>query len=115
MSIGICLKALNAINFKSKTDFFFEFLPQIILLTFIFGYMNVLIIIKWLTDYTGVEYLAPSIINTMINIPLNSGHINGSPFIGDASYNQSLSLSLLLIGVICVPLMLLPKPFILRS
>jgi V-type H+-transporting ATPase subunit a len=84
-------------------------------MTFLFGYMNILIIIKWLTNYSGIEHLAPSIINTMINIPLKSGQINGQPFIGDASYNQNLSLGLLFVGLICVPLMLLPKPFILKS
>lgn len=77
--------------------------------------MNLLIIIKWLTNYTGQESLAPSIINTMINIPLKGGFINGSPFIGSLEYNQKLSVVLLLIGLVCVPLMLFPKPFILRK
>jgi len=53
MSLGICMKAVNAITFKSKTDFFFEFIPQIVLLSVLFGYMNILIIIKWLTDFTN--------------------------------------------------------------
>jgi V-type H+-transporting ATPase subunit a len=113
MSLGICMKAVNAYTFKSKTDFFFEFIPQIILLSVLFGYMNLLIILKWLTNYTGQESNAPSIINTMINIPLKGGFINGSPFIGDLAFNQKLSVVLLLIGLVCVPIMLFPKPFIL--
>jgi hypothetical protein len=28
-----------------------------------FGYMDVLIVLKWLTDWTGVEKFAPSIIS----------------------------------------------------
>lgn len=39
----------------------------------LFGYMNLLIIVKWLTDYEYVESVAPSIITTMINIPLKAG------------------------------------------
>ena len=64
------MKAFNAIHFKSMVDFCFEFIPQIILLTALFGYMNLMIIIKWLTNYENQESQAPSIINTMINIPL---------------------------------------------
>ena len=51
MSLGIFMKAFNAYQFKSKVDFVFEFIPQIILLSSLFGYMNLLIIIKWLTNY----------------------------------------------------------------
>lgn len=115
MSLGICMKAANAVTFSSKTDFFFEFIPQIIMMTVLFGYMNLLIIIKWLTNYTGAESTAPSIINTMINIPLKGGLIIGKPFIGTLATNSMISEVLLLIAVVCIPLMLVPKPFILNS
>lgn len=49
MSLGIVMKGFNSIYFKSKLDFFFEFIPQIILLLGLFGWMDVLIIGKWLT------------------------------------------------------------------
>lgn len=112
MCIGICMKAVNAIEFKSKVDFFFEFIPQIVMMTSLFGYMNFLIIVKWTTDYTGNEHNAPSIINTMINIPLKSGTIIGTPFLGDASTNKMISLGLLGLSLVCVPLMLFFKPIL---
>lgn len=115
MSLGVCMKAFNAAYFNSTVDFVFEFIPQIILLLSLFGYMDAMIIIKWLTDYTGNENNAPSIINTMINIPLKGAHIEGAPFISDMATNQKLSLVLLLIAVICIPVMLIPKPVILIS
>ena len=115
MSLGVWMKAFNAYYFKSAVDFIFEFVPQIILMLSLFGYMDVLIIIKWLTNYSGVEHEAPSIINTMINIPLKGAYIEGRPFISDLKSNQNISLVLLLIAVLCVPLMLLPKPIILIS
>lgn len=77
MSLGVCLKACNAIYFRRYVDLFHEFLPQILLLLLLFGYMDLLIIIKWLTNYSGHENDAPSIITTMINIPLNGGRIPG--------------------------------------
>jgi len=53
--------------------------------------MDVLIIVKWLTDYTGKEHYAPSIITTMINMALNGGKIQGLPFIGTLQTNAAIS------------------------
>ena len=49
MALGILMKGFNNIYFKKTVDFFFEFLPQIILLLCLFGWMDLLIIGKWLT------------------------------------------------------------------
>jgi len=54
-------------------DFLFEFLPQIIVLLALFGYMDLMIIIKWLTNWEGQESNAPSVITTMIDMFLNMG------------------------------------------
>lgn len=115
MSLGVCIKAFNAAHFRSAVDFVFEFIPQIVLMLSLFGYMDALIIIKWLTDFKGRENRAPSIINTMINIPLKGAYIEGDAFISDQKTNQNISLVLLLIAVICIPIMLIPKPIILIS
>jgi len=56
MSLGVCMKAFNASYFKNKLDFLCEFVPQIILLLVLFGYMDLMIFCKWLTDFTGREY-----------------------------------------------------------
>jgi V-type H+-transporting ATPase subunit a len=48
MSIGIVLKGLNALHFRNKLDFFFEFVPQILLMLALFGWMDILIVAKWL-------------------------------------------------------------------
>lgn len=85
MSMGIVMKGLNSIYFKSMLDFFFEFIPQIVLLLALFGWMDALIIAKWMyprnpeiyvkEDFSNDAYtsirLAPSIITTMIDIFLN--------------------------------------------
>jgi V-type H+-transporting ATPase subunit a len=47
MSFGICLKGLNALYFHSYLDFFCEFLPMILFDVGFFGYMVILIFIKW--------------------------------------------------------------------
>jgi V-type H+-transporting ATPase subunit a len=75
MSLGVVMKAFNAIYFKNTIDFVFEFIPQIILLLVLFGYMDWIIIAKWLTDFTHRENDAPSVISTMIGMALNGGAI----------------------------------------
>jgi V-type H+-transporting ATPase subunit a len=110
MSLAIFQKGLNALHHKNYIDFFNEFLPQIVLLLALFGYMDVIIIAKWLTDYSGKEHEAPSIIATMVGIFLNGGEINGREFFPQ---NKKIHQALLLIIFVCVPWMLLVKPIIL--
>ena len=47
MCFGILLRGVNAVYFKSQLDFVTEFLPMIIFGLGFFGYMIVLIFIKW--------------------------------------------------------------------
>lgn len=111
MSLGIFLKASNAIFFKEKLDFYFEFIPQIILLWSIFGYMVILIIVKWLTVYPDTS-TAPAIIAYMIEMFLNFGSISGDALIHSHGLNEALHIFLLLTAFLCVPTMLLVKPYI---
>jgi V-type H+-transporting ATPase subunit a len=73
MTSGVLLKASNAIFFRNWLDFFFEFVPQLAFLVLLFGYMDFLIIYKWNVDWGLYSNSAPSIITTMINIPLGLG------------------------------------------
>ena len=52
MTLGIYLKGTNAWYYGAYVDFFFEFLPQIVLMLALFGFMDYLIVVKWLTDFT---------------------------------------------------------------
>jgi len=42
--------------------------------------MDVLIILKWNTDYTGRTDRAPSVIVTIVNFFLNGGAVKGDEF-----------------------------------
>jgi V-type H+-transporting ATPase subunit a len=55
MSLGVTMKAFNSVYNKNKLDFLLEFVPQIILLLVLFGYMDLMIICKWCTDFTNRE------------------------------------------------------------
>jgi V-type H+-transporting ATPase subunit a len=73
MLIGLGCKGLNAIHFDRKLDFFHEFVPQVILLCSLFGFMNTLVIVKWSTDWSGREDVAPTIIGIIIDMFVNFG------------------------------------------
>jgi V-type H+-transporting ATPase subunit a len=131
MSIGIILKGVNAIHFKQPLDFFFEFFPQILLLLVLFGWMDALIIGKWLmpkyadhnfevgsTEFNQTQY-SPPIITTMIDMFLAIG--NNKNANGNEKYDYVfgpaqpiISTSFLVIALICVPMMLFVKPMVLK-
>ena len=113
MTLGVCMKGFNAVYHKSSLDFFFEFIPQLVFLLCLFGTMDVLIISKWVTDWSGREGQAPAIITQMINNCLKGGEVNGAPLLGE---NQPLIVKVLLLTcLICVPLMLYVKPVVLNK
>jgi V-type H+-transporting ATPase subunit a len=53
MTLGVILKGFNYLRAKKMIDFWFEFLPQLIMLLALFGFMDLLIVVKWLTDYSS--------------------------------------------------------------
>jgi V-type H+-transporting ATPase subunit a len=116
MILGIFLKGMNAVYFKNSVDFIFEFLPQIVFMTILFGYMNFMIFIKWATDWSNDTSRAPSIITLLMGIFLKGGSVgpdgDKKPVWGLEDYTRQENFHnwVLVISLICVPLMLFPKP-----
>jgi V-type H+-transporting ATPase subunit a len=110
------MKGSNALYRRSMLDFVFEFLPQIIILIAMFGYMDLMIVIKWLTDWEGRTAYAPSVIGTMIDMFLNLGQPTlptDAPLFATWAEQTHIELTLLMIVAICVPAMLFVKPIVL--
>ena len=115
MSLGIVMKAFNALHFEKKLDFFYEFIPQITLLLCLFGWMDLLIIVKWLTPWQGNESRAPGIVSVMINMFLNFGAIDTDTtdaLVFSPNVQETVSILLLIVAVCCIPTMLIVKPLI---
>ncbi|KAL9997078.1 putative V-type ATPase, V0 complex, 116kDa subunit family [Helianthus debilis subsp. tardiflorus] len=49
MNLGIILSFFNALYFRNPVNVWFQFIPQMIFLNGLFGYLSVLIIVKWVT------------------------------------------------------------------
>ena len=59
MVFGIILKATNDIKHKRPLDLWCEFVPQMIFMNGIFGYMIILIFIKWSTCWVPASHYLP--------------------------------------------------------
>lgn len=57
MSFGIILKAVNSLHFRKTLDFVFEFIPQITFMVLMFGYMDFLIVFKWLKYWPADKWV----------------------------------------------------------
>ncbi len=73
-----------------------------------------MIFIKWATDWTGNLANAPSIITTLMNIFLNLGSVSGKPLFNleNAAVQESLQFYFLCVSLVCLPILLFPKPII---
>jgi len=124
MTMGICVKGLNALYFNNKIVFYFEVVTGLIILNCLFGWMDILIIIKWfyqMNPYSTDPAMqtrinqAPSIITIMINNFLAQGK---QPFITQTGSidvymfpaQRGLSEFCVVMVLICVPIMLFVKP-----
>lgn len=107
MNLGIIMGYFNARYFKSSLDIRYQFVPHMIFLNSLFGYLSLLIVVKWCSGSQADLY------HVMIYMFL-------SPF-GNLGENQlfwgqkGLQIILLLLALVAVPWMLFPKPFILRK
>ncbi|EDO08390.1 V-type ATPase 116kDa subunit family protein [Babesia bovis T2Bo] len=106
MMMGILLKGMNAIYFRQPLDFFFEFIPQLVLMCCFVGYITFLIFYKWLTPVTA-DYPKPSIIITLIDMCLFKELAEHDVMYPGQRHVQKVLVSMMML---CIPLMLLPKP-----
>lgn len=107
MNLGIILSYFNAKFFANPLNIWYQFVPQMIFLNSLFGYLALLIIIKWCTGSKADLY------HVMIYMFLSPTDDLGE---NQLFWGQRLiQIVLLLLAFAAVPWMLLPKPLILRK
>ncbi|CAO2813419.1 unnamed protein product [Amaranthus hypochondriacus] len=107
MNLGIIMSFFNAKFFRSCVDIWFQFIPQMIFLNSLFGYLSVLIIVKWCTGSKADLY------HIMIYMFLSPTEELGENQLFPGQ--KTAQMVLLLLALVSVPCMLLPKPFILKA
>ncbi|XP_077177005.1 V-type proton ATPase 116 kDa subunit a 3 isoform X2 [Paroedura picta] len=112
MSAGVFLGIFNHIHFRHLYKLLLVFLPEIIFLLVLFGYLVVLIVYKWLNFDASDSQDAPSILIHFINMFLFAENADNKPLF---HHQAEVQKALVVIAVICVPVLLLGTPLYLRS
>eukprot|EP00656_Telonema_subtile_P027994 TRINITY_DN3022_c0_g1_i1.p1 TRINITY_DN3022_c0_g1~~TRINITY_DN3022_c0_g1_i1.p1 ORF type:complete len:567 (-),score=108.81 TRINITY_DN3022_c0_g1_i1:257-1957(-) len=139
MTLGIVLKMRNAVFFQDKLTLYHEAVPELLFFLSTVGYMIILIFVKWSTDWANVHQGLrgpPQIINTLIGMAMLSTVEEKDVLIGPGSCSRGMTVEhghqvenghggcstqtylqwfLLMTAVLCVPWMLLVKPWSLPS
>nr|CAD1843569.1 unnamed protein product [Ananas comosus var. bracteatus] len=107
MNLGIILSYFNATFFRNGLNIWYQFIPQLIFLNSLFGYLSLLIIVKWCTGSQSDLY------HVMIYMFLSPTDELGENQLFPGQ--KTLQLVLLVLALISVPWMLFPKPLLLKK
>ncbi|CDF37631.1 unnamed protein product [Chondrus crispus] len=119
MVMGICMSYLNAKQYNSQVDVWHVFVPQMIFMNATFGYLVILILLKWSIDWDSPacradpNCLAPDLKTVLIGMFMAPGSLpeEGRLY----PFQKEVQVVLLLLAAVAVPWMLLPKPLILKA
>ncbi|SGZ40469.1 related to V-type proton ATPase subunit a, Golgi isoform [Hanseniaspora guilliermondii] len=108
MLYSLFLSYRNYIYYQSYVDIMGNFLPGLIFMFSIFGYLTICIVLKWSINWTDPSDPRdpPSLLNMLINMFLKPGHIEAPLYKGQTA----VQLLLLLVALICIPWLLIYKP-----
>ncbi|KAF9036853.1 V-type ATPase, V0 complex, 116kDa subunit family [Panaeolus papilionaceus] len=110
MTFALCLQVPNHIKFKRYSDIYTNFIPQIIFLHSIFGYLVVCILYKWSVNWAETDASPPSLLTMLIGMFLEPGTIKPELRL----YRGQGFIQVVLLGLagICVPWLLITKPYL---
>ncbi|XP_077475110.1 V-type proton ATPase 116 kDa subunit a isoform X3 [Stigmatopora argus] len=112
MLFGVSLSLFNHLYFKKPLNIYLGFIPEIIFMSSLFGYLVLLIFYKWLSYDAQLSREAPSLLIAFINMFLfNYNDPTVKPLY---TGQQALQTLLVLIALACVPCMLIVKTLVLR-
>ncbi|KAM4622673.1 V-type proton ATPase 116 kDa subunit a 1 isoform 3-T3 [Discoglossus pictus] len=113
MIFGVTLSLLNHIYFKKPLNIYLGFIPEMIFMTSLFGYLVILILFKWCAYDAATSKVAPSLLIHFINMFMFNYKDSSNPML----YRGQVGLQCFLVvcAFLCVPWMLVLKPLILRQ
>uniref|UniRef100_A0A8C6SPQ6 V-type proton ATPase subunit a n=1 Tax=Neogobius melanostomus TaxID=47308 RepID=A0A8C6SPQ6_9GOBI len=112
MLFGVALSLFNHLYFQKPLNIYFGFIPEIVFMSCLFGYLVIIIFYKWVSYTARTSRDAPSLLIAFINMFLfNYGDPTNKPLYTGQSVVQSF---LVIIALACVPVMLVVKTLVLR-
>ncbi|XP_052263356.1 V-type proton ATPase 116 kDa subunit a 1-like isoform X2 [Dreissena polymorpha] len=138
MLMGVFLSIFNHIHFRHYVYILVQFIPEVLFMLCIFGYLIALIFVKWITYNAHCASCTPSILIHFINMFLmkytkpnmteayNCDMMSPTgPYVQKQlgcdsqtifyPHQQEIQTALILVALLCIPILLLAKPFILRA
>ncbi|KAM6422950.1 V-type proton ATPase 116 kDa subunit a 2 [Liasis olivaceus] len=106
MVFGIALGGFNHVHFRKMYNIYLVFIPQLLFILSIFGYLVFMIVFKWLAFSAENSSSAPSILLQFINMFLFHGNKSNVLFSGQMIIQKFL----LAVALLSVPVMLFGKP-----
>uniref|UniRef100_A0A8D3C8K3 V-type proton ATPase subunit a n=1 Tax=Scophthalmus maximus TaxID=52904 RepID=A0A8D3C8K3_SCOMX len=106
MTFGVVLSVFNHLHFRQKFNMYLLFLPELLFLLCLFGYLVFMIFYKWLAFGARDSSQAPSILIHFINMFVMQGTDIAPLFPGQTG----LQIFLVVVALLSVPVLLLGKP-----
>ncbi|XP_060950857.1 V-type proton ATPase 116 kDa subunit a isoform X9 [Limanda limanda] len=112
MLFGVSLSLFNHLYFKKPLNIFLGFIPEIVFMFSLFGYLALLVFYKWTAYDAFTSKDAPSLLIHFINMCLfNYNDPTNKPLYRG---QMGIQILLVLIALACVPCMLIVKTMVLR-
>uniref|UniRef100_A0A673ZSF3 V-type proton ATPase subunit a n=1 Tax=Salmo trutta TaxID=8032 RepID=A0A673ZSF3_SALTR len=112
MLFGVSLSLFNHLYFKKPLNIYLGFIPEIVFMASLFGYLVILVFYKWVAYDAHTSRNAPSLLIAFINMFLfNYSDPTNQPLYRGQMAIQTL---LVLIALACVPCMLIVKTLVMR-
>uniref|UniRef100_A0A8C5GSQ0 V-type proton ATPase subunit a n=1 Tax=Gouania willdenowi TaxID=441366 RepID=A0A8C5GSQ0_GOUWI len=112
MLFGVSLSLFNHLYFKKPLNIFLGFIPEIVFMFSLFGYLVLLVFYKWTAYDAFTSKDAPSLLIHFINMCLFNYSDSTNKFL--YSGQMGIQVLLVLIALACVPCMLIVKTLVLR-
>ncbi|TCD63275.1 H(+)-transporting V0 sector ATPase subunit a [Steccherinum ochraceum] len=110
MTFALCLQVPNHIRFKRLSDIYTNFIPQMLFLQSLFGYLVICILYKWTVNWDTSSTAPPSLLNMLIQMFLKPGTVEADTQLYPGQ--PVVQVGLLLLAFVCVPWLLISKPYL---
>ncbi|NWI96140.1 VPP3 ATPase, partial [Pitta sordida] len=107
MGFGVILGVFNHLHFQQRHRLVLEFLPEMIFLLALFGYLVFLIFYKWIKFSAANSRVAPSILIHFIDMFLFASNVDNLPLYPGQMVVQKV---LVVLALVSVPVLLLGTP-----